>query len=89
MTRYGEPGKAAIVFQGGVDVDGVSYVIATDESDASKALAGDGKRYFAGNVAFDELFEANEDVDDFGSNTYIHFFDSQAGGLLQSITYHT
>ena len=71
-----DSGKAEILFDSGVDDDGVSFVIVTDEDDASKALDGDGKRFFEGNVAIDATFEANEnDTDDFGSTTFIHFFD--------------
>ncbi|WP_068130267.1 DUF7467 domain-containing protein [Roseimaritima ulvae] len=82
--------KAAVLFDSGmVDDDGVSHVIVTDESDASSALGGDGKRFFEGEVAFGELFEADESVDDFGSTTYVHFFDDATGGLLQTIVYHT
>ena len=85
-----DSGKAAILFDSGaVDDDGVSFVIVTDQSSAANALSGGGKRFFAGNVAFNELFEANEATADFGSQTYIHFFDDSSGGLLQSITYHT
>jgi hypothetical protein len=84
-----DPGKAEILFQGAVDDDGVSFVIVTDEDDAAKALAGAGKRFFEDNVAIETLFEANEDIDDFGSTTFIHFFDDASGALLQSIEYHT
>ncbi len=82
--------KAEILFDSGtVDDDGVSWIVVTDEDDATKALAGGGKRFFQGDVAFDETFVANNATDSFGSNTYIHFFDDSTGGLLQSISYHT
>ncbi|WP_167546894.1 DUF7467 domain-containing protein [Stieleria maiorica] len=85
-----DSGKASVIFDSGmVDGDGASWVIVTDENDASKALAGEGRRHFVGMVAFNEQFEANENIDDFGSNTYIHFFDSAYGGLLQTVNYHT
>ena len=82
--------KAKILFDSGsVDDDGVSYIVVTDEDDATKALAGGGKRFFQGDVAFDQSFVANNATDSFGSNTYVHFFDDSTGGLLQSISYHT
>ena len=85
-----DPGKADIIFDSGtVDADGVSFVVVTDQSDAAKALAGDGKQFFRGDVAIDDTFESNEDTDSFGSNTFVYFFDSQSGSLLQSIQYHT
>ena len=50
-----DPGKADIVFDSGtVDPDGVSFVVVTDQSDAAKALSGDGKQFFRGDVAIDE-----------------------------------
>ncbi|MDJ0660079.1 MAG: hypothetical protein QNJ42_11405, partial [Crocosphaera sp.] len=81
--------KAEIHFNGMMDDDGTSFVIVTDENEAAKALNGDGKQFFRGDVAFGELFEANEATDSFGSTTYIHFFDNANGGLLQTIEYHT
>ncbi|MGB5761176.1 MAG: hypothetical protein WBM58_01350, partial [Sedimenticolaceae bacterium] len=84
--------KAAILFNNGVDDDGTSFIVVTDEDDAAKALSGDGKQFFRGNVAFGDTFLADETTygdDSFGSATYIHFYDSASGGLLQSITYHT
>ena len=72
-----------------VDDDGVSLVIVTDEDDAAKALKGDGKQFFRETVAVGATFEANENVDDFGSNTVIHFFEDSNGGLLQTVQYHT
>ncbi len=84
-----DPSKAEVVFQGAVDPDGVSYVIVTDKDDAAKALAGEGKRFFAGPVGFDTFFTANQNLDDFGSRTYIHFYDDADGPLLQSVEYHT
>ena len=84
-----DSGKAEILFQGNLDDDGVSFVVVTDQSSASNALSGSGKQFFRGDVAFDELFEANEETDSFGSTSYIHFFDDVSGGLLQSIEYHT
>ena len=41
---------------------------------------------------FGEEFTADVDLageDKFGSKTFIHFFDDQNGGLLQSLEYHT
>ena len=90
VTTAQGTGKADILFDSGaVDDDGVSYVIATDQENASSALGGIGKRFFEGNVAFNATFEANEDIDSFSSKTFIHFFDDATGGLLQSIEYHT
>ncbi len=81
--------KAGILAQNGVDDDGVSFVVVTDKEDASKALSGEGDQYFRGNVGFGEFFQADESIDNFGSNTYVHFFDDQNGPLLQTINYHT
>jgi hypothetical protein len=81
-----------------VDNDGTSFIIVTEENDAAKIrkeYVQDGKTdkiHFAGNVDFGEYFLANEATNDFGSTTYIHFFDEQNGGdqgLLQTIEYHT
>ena len=83
-------GKAEVLFDSGaVDDDGVSFIIVTDESTADDVLEGVGRRFFEGNVAIDAKFEANEDIDNFGSQTFIHFYDDANGGLLQSIVYHT
>ena len=81
--------KADILTQNGVDDDGTSFIIVTDEDDATKALDGDGKQFFRGLVDFGETFLADETTDSFGSNTYIHFFDDANGPLLQSVNYHT
>ncbi|HAC64425.1 MAG TPA: hypothetical protein DCF68_13005, partial [Cyanothece sp. UBA12306] len=81
--------KARINFNGGIDDDGTSFVVVTDEDEANKALSGDGKQFFRGDVDFGELFEANDNTDSFGSKTFIHFFDDANGGLLQTIEYHT
>ena len=83
-------GKAEVLFDSGaVDDDGASFIIVTDESNADDVLAGVGGRFFAGNVDINAKFEANEDIDNFGSQTFIHFYDDANGGLLQSIVYHT
>ena len=83
-------GKAEVLFDSGaVDDDGVSFIIVTDESTADDVLAGVGRRFFAGNVDINAKFEANEDIDSFGSQIFIHFYDDTNGGLLQSIVYHT
>jgi uncharacterized repeat protein (TIGR01451 family) len=71
------------------DPDGVSFVVVTDQADASTALSGGGKQFFRGDVAFDETFSATNATTSFGTQTYIHFFDSQSGGLLQTVTLHT
>ncbi len=88
-----DSGKAQILFtnpnNGGVDDDGTSFIVVTDEEDASKALAGDGDQYFRGMVDVGEIFKADNSTANFGSSTVIHFFDDQNGGLLQSIEYHT
>ncbi|MDJ0843839.1 MAG: SdrD B-like domain-containing protein [Crocosphaera sp.] len=81
--------KAEIHVDNGIDSDGTSFVVVTDENEAAKALNGDGKQFFRGDVDFNELFEANNSTDSFGSTTYIHFFDDANGGLLQTIEYHT
>ncbi len=84
-----DPSKAVILSNNGVDDDGTSFIVVSDEDDANKALDGDGKQFFRGNVDFGELFEANDNTDSFGSKTFIHFFDNANGGLLQTIEYHT
>ncbi len=84
-----DPSKAGILTQNGVDDDGTSFVIVTDEDKAMDALTGDGKQFFRGEVEFGESFQATNTTDSFGSNTFIHFFDDANGGLLQSINYHT
>ncbi len=84
-----DSGKAGILTQSGVDDDGVSFVVVTGEEDAFKALSGDGDQYFRGNVGFGEFFQADNSIDNFGSNTYVHFFDDQNGPVLQTINYHT
>ena len=95
VTTAQASGKADILFQGAEDDDGTSFIIVTDESNAASALAGSGKRFFEGEVDFNDLFEANEDTDEFKATTYIHFFDSSDGsdvgdlGLLQTVVYHT
>jgi hypothetical protein len=81
--------KARILINNGVDDDGVSFIVVTDENDPNKALNGDGKQFFRNNVGFGEFFQADTTTDSFGSNTYIHFYDDAGGGLLQSIQYHT
>jgi hypothetical protein len=78
--------KAKILANNGIDTDGISFVIVSDEDEASKVLAGGGTRLFQGNVNTGESFTASGK---FSSNTYIHFFDDSSGGLLQSIQYHT
>lgn len=84
-----DPSNAAILFNGSVDDDGVSFVVVTDQSSASTALSGGGKQFFRGDVAFDGLFEASNAVTSFGAQTCIHFFDDSSGGLLRTVTYHT
>ncbi len=83
--------KAGIIFNSGLpDDDGTSWIIVTDEGDASSALGGAGSRHFQGNVLFNETFVADEVLDSFGSQVYVHFFDDDTGGsLLQSVFYHT
>lgn len=84
-----DSGKAQVNFQGPVDDDGTSFVIVSDQADAAAALTG-GKRFFEGDVDFDDFFIANEDLDDFGSRTYIHFYDDATGStILQTAEYHT
>ena len=86
-----DSGKARILFQGPVDNDGTSFIVVSDEDDASKALSGDGDQYFRGNVDIGDTFAASENFagDNFGSKTFVHFFENQNGELLQSIEYHT
>ena len=84
-----DPSKAAILANIGIDDDGTSFIVVTDQRDAHKALNGEGRQFFRGDVAIGETFLADEATADFGAATYIHFFDSSAGGLLQSLTYHT
>ena len=67
----------------------MSFIIVTDEDDPQKALQGDGDRYFVGSRAFGEFFTADQSSDDFGSKTFIHFYDDANGTLLQTVEYHT
>ncbi|PSN17992.1 hypothetical protein C7271_14850 [filamentous cyanobacterium CCP5] len=88
----GQPsGKAEILTNNGLDDDGTSYVIVTDEDKLQDVLAGKGDRFFAGNVDVGDTFNASRFTagDKFSSNTYIYFFDSQGGPLLQAAQYHT
>ncbi|MGB5769240.1 MAG: hypothetical protein WBM32_05115 [Crocosphaera sp.] len=84
-----DPSKAGIVTQNGVDDDGTSFVVVTDEDDITKVLNGEGRRFFEGDVDFGESFQATNTLDNFGSETFIHFFDDSNGPLLQSVNYHT
>ena len=88
-----DSGKAKVLFtnplNGGVDDDGTSFIVVTDEEDAAKALAGNGDQYFRGMVDVGSIFIADDTIDSFGSTTVIHFFDNENGGLLQSVEYHT
>ncbi|MBI3157524.1 MAG: hypothetical protein HYZ20_19260, partial [Burkholderiales bacterium] len=88
-------GKAQILVQNGVEDDGISWVIVTDNASASATGA---RVYFAGLVDVHAEFTAaaaNGGQTTFGANTYLHFFDDAVGGstvgsgLLQSVSYHT
>ena len=76
------PGKAEIIVNNGPDDDNTAYVIVSD--DGSNPLAGDV--FFQGTVTAGQTFTA---VGNFSSNTYIYFFDSLEGPLLQEVRYHT
>ena len=84
-----DAGKAQILAHIGIDDDGTSYVVATDEDNAVAVLSGSGRRFFAGDVPFQGLFVAHEDTGSFVSTLNVHFFDDSSGGLLQTIEYHT
>ena len=91
--------KASIINNVKVDNNGTSFILVTKEGDASKIFGEylqEGKTdkiNFAGNVGFNEYFQANEATNDFGSETFIHFYENDNTGdgveLLQSINYHT
>ncbi len=62
------------------------FIIANDDEDPD-----DGKIWFQGEVALDELFvidAANAGDDDLSSETFIHIFDLD-GNLLQFVEFHT
>ena len=83
---------AQILVNNGIDDDGTSHIIVTDEEKASDALAGVGNEYFVGDVSFGSVFEANSTnagLTTYGDKTYVHYFDDVSGDLLRSVQYKT
>ena len=83
---------ALILVNNGIDDDGTSHIIVTDEEKASDALAGVGNEYFVGDVSFGSVFEANSTnagLTTYGDKTYVHYFDDISGDLLRSVQYKT
>ena len=82
------PNKAQVIVNNGMDDDDdTAYVVVS-----SSSTAGSGTVFFRGSVKIGADFvasKANAGGVDFGSNTFIYFYDLQGGPLLQEVQYHT
>ncbi|MDU8913535.1 cadherin repeat domain-containing protein [Aestuariicoccus sp. MJ-SS9] len=70
------------------DDGGGLFILVSNDSDPQYT----DQVYFSGDVEFGESFTAaaaDGGRNEFGSETYIHVFDSSGGTLLQTINYHT